>query len=192
MAKSEGTGFALSEIIEKGFDPIDLRYFFLTAHYRSQQNFTWEALSASQKALHELRAMVSSWKEGSRFALSPEKLEKVDLFRTRFKTALEHDLNVPSALAVVWEMAKSNIPASDKYDLAMDFDQVLGLNLNAQQAISNQLSTIPHDIQTLADTRETLRNDKKFDEADAVRKEIEQKGYVLEDSPKGTIVKKAP
>src|SRR5690606_11294701 len=58
MAKSEGTGYSLSEVIEKGFDPLSLRYFFLNAHYRSKQDFTWESLEASEKALSSLRDIV--------------------------------------------------------------------------------------------------------------------------------------
>jgi cysteinyl-tRNA synthetase len=190
MAKSEGTGFSLAEIIEKGFDPLALRYFFLTAQYRSQQNFTWEALTGSQKALSDLRSMVVSWKTGERQQLSEEKLEQVDEFRKRFQEALENDINVPSALAIVWEMAKSNIPSSDKYDLIMEFDQVLGLRLDHLSAFSSQPSDVPVEIKQLGEQREKLRKEKKFEEADAVRKEIESKGYILEDSSIGTVIKK--
>jgi len=190
MAKSEGTGFSLSEIIEKGFDPLALRYFFLTAQYRSQQNFTWEALSGSQKAFLELRDMISSWKTDSRVQLSEDKLEKIDQYRKKFVAALENDLNSAAALAVTWEVAKSNIPSTDKYDLILEFDQVLGLKLDQSPAVSNQPSDIPEAIYLLVQERERLRKEKKFDEADVVRHDIEQHGFVLEDASSGTILKK--
>jgi cysteinyl-tRNA synthetase len=189
MAKSEGTGYALSEITNKGYDPLVLRYFFLTAHYRSQQNFTWEALDGAKKAFSDLGLMVAGWRESGRTQVTPEKLEKVDVFRKRFVEALENDINIPEALAVVWETAKSNIPSPDKYDLIMDFDQVLGLKLNEQLAISNEQLEIPEEIQKLIDKRNQLRKAKKFAEADDVRKKLDEQGFVLEDSSKGTAVK---
>jgi cysteinyl-tRNA synthetase len=190
MAKSQGTGFSLSEVIDKGFDPLVLRYLFLTAHYRTRQNFTWDALAGAQKALIDLRGMVASWKEGARMQLSEEKLGKIDDMRKKFNEALENDLNVPAALAVVWEMAKSNIPSGDKYDLILDFDRVLGLKLNEQCIMNNAQYEIPSQIKELVDKRNQLRSEKKFSESDEVRKQIEASGYLLEDTAQGTTVKR--
>lgn len=192
MAKSEGTGYALAELIDKGFDPLALRYFFLTAHYRSRQNFTWEALGGAQKALTDLRGMMANWKkEEGRTIISEEKLEKVEAFRKKFTDALENDVNVPQALAVVWEVAKSNIPSPDKYDLIREFDQVLGLELsNDELPMTNDTVEIPKEIKELVDKRNALRAEKKFSESDAVRKQIEEQGFVLEDNASGTTVRK--
>jgi len=191
MAKSEGTGYSLQEIIDKGYDPLVLRYFFLTAQYRSQQNFTWDALDGAKKALHDLRGMVASWRESDRTQLTAENLKKVDVFRKRFVESLENDLNIPGALSIVWEMAKSNIPSPDKYDLIMDFDEVLGLDLAKYETEDNEHETeLPEDIQQLIAKRNLLRQEKNFQEADSVRKEIEEKGYTLEDTSRGTVVKK--
>jgi len=190
MAKSEGTGYALSEITEKGFDPLVLRYFFLGSQYRSEQNFTWDALQGSQKALTDLRNMVHTWKESQRTQLSETKLEKIDEYRRRFVESIENDLNIPAALAVLWEMAKSNIPSEDKYDLAIEFDQILGLNLNAQCTMNNEQYKIPESIQKLINKRNELRDQKKFDQADEVRKEIEEQGFILEDTSQGTTIKR--
>jgi len=178
MSKSLGNFFRIEDIADKSFDPLALRYFYLTAHYRKPLNFTWEALSAAQNALTELRA------HASRNSLSNEKLDKIDLFRDKFDMALANDMNIPQALAVVWEVVKSNIPSRDKYELLLDFDEVLGLNLRSDK--------IPKEIQELVRTRDDLRNAKKFEEADAVRKQIEEKGFVIEDSSKGTITLPGP
>jgi len=188
MAKSEGTGFTLSEIVEKGYDPLVLRYFFLTAQYRSQQNFSWEALDGSQKALSDLQNMVRSWKQDDRAGLSEEKMEKIDAYRRQFIQALENDLNVPAALATTWEMAKSNIPSPDKYDLIMDFDEVLGLSLGEQKT-ENRKQKISEEIQELVKKRNQLRKERKFAEADEIRKQLEEKGYSIEDGSKGTVAK---
>ena len=123
-----------------------------------------------------------------RTALSEEKLQKIDAYRKKFREALENDLNMPQALAIVWEVIKSNIPPTDKYDLIMDFDEVLGLS--QLSAGSSQQVAIPKEIQELVSQREMLRTEKKYSEADEVRNMIEGKGYVIEDLPTGTEVRK--
>ena len=108
----------------------------------------------------------------------------MDAYRKKFDEALGNDLNMPQALAVVWEVVKSNIPSQDKYDLLIDFDEVLGLNLRLATGDRRQ-AEISQEVQALAKKREELRRDKKFDEADAVRKQIEGKGYTVEDTSDG-------
>ncbi len=189
MSKSLENFYTVEDVVQRGFDPLALRYFYFTAHYRSQQNFTWKALANAAKSLEELRLQASSIKHQAlkRNTLSQEKLAKVDEYRKKFDQALANDLNMPQALAVVWEVIKSNIPPGDKYDLLLDFDEVLGLRLSA---ISRQPSEVPQDIKTLAQEREELRKQKKFKEADGVRQQIEDLGFVLEDTPSGAVVRK--
>jgi cysteinyl-tRNA synthetase len=99
--------------------------------------------------------------------------------------AINNDLNTPQALAVVWSMLKSNIPSEDKYDLLISFDEVLGLNL-AQ--VESQDVTIPDNIKSLLEERETLRTEGKFKEADSVRQKIMDLGYTIKDTPEGVQV----
>ena len=82
---------------------------------------------------------------------------------------------------------KSNIPSGDKFDLAMSFDEVLGLQLGQ---VTRSEFRVTEEIQELAAKREELRKNKKFDEADKIRIQIEAKGYKVEDSPEGQKVKK--
>ncbi len=190
MSKSKGNYYRLADIETKSFDPLSLRYFYFTAHYRTFLNFTWEALSAAQSALKQLRSQLSaiSSQLSERTTLSDEKLQKVDLYRDKFKAALEDDLNMPQALAVVWEVIKSNIPSQDKLDLVLEFDEVLGLGLTKDLRRKTQDVRVPKDVQDLVKKREELRKEKKFREADAFRKEIEQKGFFLEDTPTGPVL----
>ncbi|MCX6793885.1 MAG: class I tRNA ligase family protein, partial [Candidatus Gottesmanbacteria bacterium] len=186
MAKSKGNFYRLSDIEAKGFDVLSLRYFYLTAHYQTFLNFTWEGLTAAQNSLTELKRQMSRFRFDKRNALASEKLEKIDAFREKFDAAIADNLNTPQALAVVWEVVKSNIPAPDKYDLLIDFDEVLGLKLNEVGNVP--VEEIPAEIQALAKKREQLRVGKKFSEADTIRKEIESKGYILQDSPTGALI----
>jgi cysteinyl-tRNA synthetase len=189
MSKSVGNFYTIDDIVTKGFDPMALRYFYLTTHYRKPENFTWEGLSAAQNSLNELRKQMAGMKRSERNSLSAEKLGKVDAYRRRFDEGLCDDMNTPQALAVVWEVVKSNIPSPDKYDLLIDFDEILGLKLNEINAVHT--GDIPADIQELVKKRDQLRTAKKFAEADTIRKELEAQGYIVEDTPSGALISRS-
>lgn len=186
MAKSAGTGLTLSDVIEKGFDPLDLRYFYLMAHYRSKQNFTWNALASAQITFNKLREFVISLrKQTSRQQLSQEKLSQFDQFRQDFVTSISNDFQIPQAVAIMWNMLKSNIPSQDKLDLLYEFDQVFGLKLSEIQE-----EKIPEEIQKLAKDREEARKKGDFVTSDNLRKQIAEKGYIVEDLQEGFKIKK--
>jgi cysteinyl-tRNA synthetase len=127
MSKSLGNFYNIQDIIDKDVDPIALRYLYLGAHYKKPMNFTWESLNSAAKGLKRLQSTVLNLKEAKRTILSEEKNTKVEEYRNRFNLAINDDLNTSKAMAVLFEMLKSNIPSEDKYDLAMSFDEVLGL-----------------------------------------------------------------
>ncbi len=194
MGKSLGNAFTIQDIEEKAipdgrqsFEPLALRYLFLTANYRDILNFTWESLGGAQTALNKLREQVLAAKtQKERTVLSAEKNEKREDYGRRFLEAVNDDLNTAKALAVLWEAMKSNIPSEDKYDLALSFDEVLGLKL-AEATTSNL--QIPEEVQELVNKREKLRKEKKFEDADKVRVEITALGYTIEDSSEGIKIK---
>lgn len=170
MGKSLGNAYSLHDLADKGFGPLDLRYFYLTGHYRKQLNFTWESLEAAKIARRKLSAQMINFRAASdRTTISPEKEEKLISFQNQFKEALENDLNMPQALAVVWESVKSNIPDYDKYELLINFDEVLGLGLSQVPAAEPQ---VPEVVQGLLDKREEHRKAGEFAEADAIRDKL--------------------
>lgn len=172
MGKSVGNAYILHDLEKRGFSPLDLRYFYLTGHYRKQLNFTWEALEAAKTARQKLTSQIANFKSSrERTIISPEKEEKLKGFQAQFREALENDLNMPQALAVAWEAVKSNIPDYDKYDLLMSFDEVLGLKLSQVSGSEHQLSP---EIQKLLDKREELRKAGNFREADAIRDKLKR------------------
>jgi cysteinyl-tRNA synthetase len=189
MAKSQGTGFTLQEIVDKGFGPLSLRYFYLSAHYRSKQNFTWKALSAAQEGYGRLKNYIISLKSSisqiSRTNLSPEKLSKIDAYRSRFSEFLSNDFQIPQTVALMWEVTKSNIPSSDKLDLLFQFDQVFGLKLSEVTE-----EKIPEEIMQLARQREQARQQKDFKKSDELRKRIQKLGFNIEDTEEGFRLKK--
>jgi len=178
MSKSLENFYTVSDVEGKGFDPISLRYLYLGAHYRDPLNFTWESLTAAQNALGKLRGQVTSLKtKDNRTILSEEKTEKISEYRNDFMAAINDDLNTSKALATFWEMLKSNIPSSDKYELALSFDEVLGLNI----AKASEVKEMPQEVKDLLEKREKLREEEKYEEADKIREEIEEAGYKVND-----------
>ncbi len=178
MSKSLGNFVTAQELVEKGYDPLAMRYLILTSHYKKGLNFSWESLDSAQNALNNLRDLVNRLKEETdRTVLSEEKQNQINEYRDKFVGALSDDINISQALAVVWEMLKSNIPSTDKYDLAMSFDEILGLNLSE---ISKE-KEIPDNIKILISKREEFRQEKKFEEADKIRNEIKKLGYDISD-----------
>lgn len=174
MAKSEGTGFSLAEVQEKGFSPLSLRYFFLQAHYRSKQNFTWEALEAAQNGLKNLYSDIKR--------LGTDSGEINEKFKNKFIEAISDDFNIPQALAVVQELLKSSL-ATDSSKLAtiLYFDKVLGLKIK-ENIVQEK---IPEKVLKLAEERLKMRQEKKWKEADQLRQKIETLGYEIKDTEEG-------
>lgn len=189
MGKSLGNAYTLADLEKRGYSATDLRYFYLTGHYRKQLNFTWEALTAAQKSLHILREIVIKLKadEAERTVLSEEKLAKIDEFRSKFREAIQNDLNMPEALAVIWETVKSNIPSKDKLDLLMDFDRVLGLGIKTWQT---EETVVPTEIMKLSQERQEAREQGNYELADELRKKIQDSGFEIEDVSGGARIKK--
>ncbi len=178
MAKSEGTGYSLSEIKEKGFNPLSLRYLFLTAHYRSKLNFTWKSLEASENALNRLYG----------FMCHPELVEGLhsntqitENYENQFQQALENNLDTPKALAIIWGMIKSKeLNYEDKKTALLKFDKVLGLGLDK---ITTKEIGISEEVKELIKQREEARKNKDWERADKLRDEIKKSGYIFEDKP---------
>ena len=177
MSKSLNNFYTLEDIEKRKIEPLALRYLFLQSHYRKLLNFTWEAAKAAQDAYRKLTEIVlSTKKQIQRQTLSLEKLDKVDQYRQRFIRAITDDLQIPQALAIMWETVKSNIPSSDKYDLIADFDQIFGLKLSEAKE-----QTIPKSVIKLAEERQSARQKKDFKKADQLRKKLRDLGYQIED-----------
>ncbi|MBI3342308.1 cysteine--tRNA ligase [Candidatus Curtissbacteria bacterium] len=174
MSKSLNNFYKLSDIVAKGFDPLALRYLFMTAHYRSKLNFTWESLEAVQSALDNIRDLVASSKEDGVGEVN------ADHFR-EFSNAVGDDLNMPRAIAALWSLLKSDLAHDSKYATILKFDQILGLELDKVEMVP-----LPVGAQELIKKRELLRKEGKFEESDKAREDLAGMGLEIEDTPEGT------
>jgi len=180
MGKSEGNFITLDTVKKKGFDPLAYRYFALSAHYRSKLNFSWKTLESAQTTLHKLRERVQSLGR-------PSEKQGCSVFENKFLKAVNDDLNMPKAMGYVWKMLHSKNPNSEKLRSILQFDQVLGLDL---KKASKHKEEIPYEVTFLLNLRELARKNKDWEVSDRIRKKIEKQGYKIQDSSKGTVIKK--
>lgn len=170
MGKSLGNAYTLHDVVAKKFDPLALRYLYLSAHYRTVLNFTWEALGAAQSALSNLKFKISNLKLGNTNIGCAG-------YEQDFLDAINNDLNMPQALAVVWKLVDDNeMPARARLTSLLRFDKVLGLKLDL-----TDVTEFPDRVKKLLKKREKLRKAGKFEEADKIREEILKMGYTVED-----------
>ncbi len=182
MGKSEGNAYLVGDLIKRGYDPLAFRYLCLNTHYRTKLNFTWEGMEAAQNALERLREHIRSY---NKTGVEAEAREAPSGAREAFAAAINDDLNAPAALGVLWELIRSEKAPEDKLAMLKDFDRVLGLKLAEVEEIE-----VPSEVQQLVAQRELLRVQRAWKQADEIREAVQQMGYEIEDSAKGTRIKK--
>ena len=182
MSKSLGNVYLLQDLIDKGYEPLVYKYFCYTAHYRSRLNFTWEGMDAAQKSLANLRESYQKHKAGE------EKIDTAQIqeWEKRFLEAINDDINMPSAMGVVWEVAKYPLKSKELADLLLKFDQVLGLEIDKIK----QDESIPTEVLELVKQRKQAREDKNWAQSDALRDQIKALGYQVEDTKEGMKIEK--
>ncbi len=182
MGKSKGNAYTIQDIEEHGLLPLALRYFYLGGHYRHQINFTWDALQASQNALDKLHYKTLELKETTGFKKWFTSADQS--YQTEFLKAVNDDLEMPRALAIMWEMIKDDtLSPAVKYKTLLDFDRILGLGL-ANVTVKKQ-QAIPNEVQQLASEREVARADKDWQKSDELRDKLSDMGYTVKDTNDG-------
>jgi cysteinyl-tRNA synthetase len=181
MAKSAGEFLRVGALAERGYDPLAFRYLCLTSHYRTQLNFTWEALDAAVTGLARLRSGFRALPADAAADADPTLVD-------RFTACINDDLNVPRALAVAWETLRGDAtePATTRATLAR-FDAVFGLGLATWQP---DVTKAPPEIEALAAARAAARKARDWKEADRLRAELGANGWDVEDKPDGYALKR--
>ena len=179
MAKSAGEFLRVESLLERGYDPLVYRYLCLTAHYRTQMSFSWDAMDAAATALDRMRNGV--------YALRAEPPAAADAASIdRFTDEVNDDLNVPRALAVAWDVLRGDLPGAVKRATLVRFDDVLGLGLAAWVP---REAVVPPEVHALADARAAARRAKRWAEADRLRADLAAAGWDMEDQPDGYRLK---
>jgi cysteinyl-tRNA synthetase len=184
VSKSLGNTVYLHNITDQGLNARALRYWFLTGHYRTPMNFTWDALEGANTALKRLQRSFLEMPKGG----------KADTkFLDEFYGFILQDLDTPKALARVWDLLKDeSVAPADKRASIAEADKILGLGI-ADERITTKLpvieeSDLPEDVQHLLDERTMARIAKNYARADELRIQIEGLGYELTDTAEGQKV----
>lgn len=198
MAKSDGNFYTIRDLEKKGYNPLALRYLYLTSHYRDPINFTLNSLESAQDALGNLNDFLFTLNKG-KFETKDKDTEIKKAIRktdVSFKKYMDDDLNTPKAMASVFGLMKTankriknkSFTKNDQKDIKKalrKYDSVLGFILDAGEEVK-----VDEDIKMLITEREKARADKDWAHSDAIRDQIEEEGYELKDTPWGVHVKK--
>ena len=201
MSKSLGNFRTVREISEQ-YDLQVLRFFMLSAHYRSPLNFSAELMEASKNGLERilnatdnLKHLIASVAAEEMSAEEKEAFSKTDAYVEEFEKAMDDDFNTADAIAAIFELVKyANTTAtaerSKEYlrgllDRIVKLGDVLGLILDKKEEL------LDADIEKLIEERQAARKAKDFARADAIRDELLEKGIILKDTREGVQWKKA-
>ena len=179
MAKSGENFITLATLKQKGISPLAYRYLLLQTHYRKQLAFSWQALRSAESGLQNLYQTIARYDK--------PKIGCAE-FEKNFKNAINDDLNMPQALALMWRLIKSDYPSSAKLKTLFEFDKVLGLNIKAEWKRRNQ--KVPKRVMQLVHEREKARLEKNWQRSDELREALEHTGYRVEDTPHGPVTVK--
>jgi cysteinyl-tRNA synthetase len=189
MAKSAGNFVTLSTILEKGYDPLDYRYFCLGAHYRTQLAFTWEALEAARAGRQGLADRIVQIQAEAKNGFE-EASGAARKYLDDFEAHAAEDLNMPKCLADLWTLLRdSSVTPAQKLGAALRMDAILGLDLAEARAAE---VTLDEETRRLVAEREQARRNRDFKKADEIRALLLAQGIEVQDGQQGPKLRFAP
>jgi len=201
MSKSSGEFLTLQVLVDKGFHPLDYRYFCATAHYRKFLTFSWENITASREAHRAFRRraknLLDAWKvarQGETDAVGELSLGQRG-WQDQFEEALGQDVNIPKALGVAQSLCRAGeLTEAQRGRMLSDWDRVFGLDLSTELPEPPDVQVGEDEalrIEALVAARTVARETKNWPEADRIRKELADLKVVVTDTPTGPVWKKA-
>ncbi len=182
IAKSTGNVIRVHELAEQGMDPLSFRWLTFQTRYRSEMDFSWEAMGDADKRVKQLRKRMAGW------APAASSLgEAAGGFDRRFREAVADDLDMPSAVKIVNELvATTGVSDGEKYALSASWDQVLGLDLERDAKAGWEPTS---QMRELMAARDEARSSKDYARSDELRERLTQMGLEVMDTPEGTRVR---
>jgi cysteinyl-tRNA synthetase len=171
MSKSAGNVVLLEDLITRGLDPLSLRFVLLENRYRSQMDLTWASLEAAHTTLRRLRESMALWGSRNEELMDPE-----------IYNALTQDLDTPRAMQRIRAVEKDKeLSPENKRAIFIYADRVLGLDLSREI----EVAPLPLALQELLDARAQARQEKNWEQSDALREKLESSGLIIKDKPGG-------
>ncbi len=198
MSKSLGNFHTLRGLVENGYEPLAIRFLLISSHYKSQLNFTLKELDSAKKTVDNFNDFVRKLSDAIKTTKAKKENEELMVLsgeaKDRFEEYMNDDLNVPQALAVLYDMMRIvnreiDSKKADKSSLEKIYSFVMGINQIFD--IIYEEAELTEKEKEMINERERLRKGKKFEEADVVREKLRKHGIILEDTPDGVRWKKA-
>jgi cysteinyl-tRNA synthetase len=191
MAKSAQNITRVTELADHGIDPLAFRLLTFGSRYRSEMDFSWEALEGENGRLRTLRQRMAEWKSAAADGAhgTDDGIESIDTaaqLDAGFREAVSEDLDMPKALVVLAEAVSSELPPGSKYDLLASWDQVLGLDL---ERLAKLGADLPPEVTRLIADRDHARAERDYATSDAIRDRLTAMGYDVMDTPAGTKIR---
>lgn len=185
MSKSAGEFLRLQSLIDKGYSPLDYRYFLLMTHYRKKIKFSFDNLDAARNGYNNLKSRIAEIKKSVKDS-DVINIATTEKYLNQFINCINDDLNAGEGLALTWEMLKDDaLNPSEKILLTIVFDKIFGLDLDKIEALKKD-TNIPAEITELAEKRKEAKKNKDFKLADDLRNLIKDKGYEVIDEKDGS------
>jgi cysteinyl-tRNA synthetase len=196
MSKSLGNTYTIPDVVAKGYRASAVRFLLLSAHYRKQLNFTWASLGQAEEALRRLTDFLARLDVVTETGSHPEVVARVAEGRRSFVEAMKDDLNTAAALGAIFELVRALNSAADAGGVGLEdvvsireafdeFDRVLGV-LSLRRAEDEQPPVPVAEIEQLVEDRNAARRRRDFPAADKIRRDLAERGVLLEDGPAGT------
>jgi cysteinyl-tRNA synthetase len=183
MAKSTGNIIRIGDLEEMGYDPLAFRYVTFQTRYRSEMDFSEEAMRGADQHVKRLRQRMAEW--GSPAGHLSPAARALDV---RFREAVADDLNMPQALVLLNETVSADLPGPERYALLASWDAVLGLDLERD---AREAWEPTEEIRALVAERDAARAAKDFARADQLREDLQGMGLEVMDRAEGTKVRPA-
>jgi cysteinyl-tRNA synthetase len=191
MGKSLGNYYTLTDVSAKGYSPKAVRYLLLSTHYRQQLNFTFEGLVAAGNAVDRLVNFMYRLSDANGKGSGKKVKQLIEKARKSFVEAMDDDLNISDALAVLFDLVRevnslidhdilSQEEAKQVHSLVMGFDKVLGVIGEVENK-----TLLPKEAEELIRQRENARKEKDWAKADQIRQQLREMGIIIEDTPEG-------
>jgi cysteinyl-tRNA synthetase len=194
MSKSKGNFYTLRDLLNKGYNPVAIRYLLLSTHYRDPLNFTENSLKQAENTVKNYNDFYQGLNICAGEIYNEEIKKEIEKARNGFIESLDDDLNISGGLSSIFNLIKKvNIFFSkgeigrknvvEIKEFLEDIDNVLCI-------LEKKEENLPEDILNLIKEREKARKEKDFKKADLIREKLKEKGIILEDTPYGTRLKR--
>ncbi|MFH1326691.1 MAG: cysteine--tRNA ligase [archaeon] len=194
VSKSKGGLYTINELEKQGFNPLEFRYLALTTKYRKPLNFTLDNLKKAKESYQRLKNIISEIKDDKKTN---------EIYLKEFESAINNDLDMPKALQILWKLVRDE-KAQGKLQTIKKIEEVFALNLLKKEKVIKEEVKLKDDVKVivykgikptkeltnLINERELARDKKDWKKADELRNKMNKAGYSLEDTKKGSVVKK--